>query len=123
MLLICSNAANTDYSPRNVTLTFGAMLSSQCDVINIIDDDEKEQQEMFVLTLTTSDPAVLFDSDVADVLINNNDCKFEHFYMNSTKCKLIESLQFYTCNHVYTCTIICFCCSDHWIYRISIHSA
>ena len=77
--MICSNAANTDYIPRNVTLTFGAMFSSQCDVINIIDDDEKEQQEMFVVTLTSSDPAVLFDIDVADVLINNNDCKFDIF--------------------------------------------
>ena len=75
-------------------MTFGPTFSSQCDVINIIDDDEKEQQEMFGLTLTSSDPAVLFDNDVADVLINNNDCKFEHFYMNSTKCKLIHAIMY-----------------------------
>ena len=76
-----SNAATTDYNPRNITLTFGAMFPSQCDVINIIDDDENEQQEMFALTLTTSDSAVMFDNDVADVFINNNDCEFEHFYI------------------------------------------
>ena len=86
------------------------MLSSGCDVIDIIDDDENEQQEMFALTLSTSDPAVLFENAAADVFINNNDCELKFYFMCRSQCTVI-------------CFPSCFnFCSNHRVYRISIHS-
>ena len=45
----------------------------ECVNVNIIDDDALELNETFTVTLTTSDPAVIFDTDATTITITDND--------------------------------------------------
>lgn len=67
-------------SELNNELTFrpGSADVPQCDDLQLINDDVLENDERFRAILTTSDTAVVIDSDTTLVTINNDDCKLIH---------------------------------------------
>ena len=69
-------AAVTDYISRNTTVTFNTTLSFECVEIDIIDDNDAEEQETFLISFSSSDPAVRLENFTAVVYIINNDCMF-----------------------------------------------
>ena len=63
-----------DYQPVAVTLTLGPFTDPECIEVIIVDDDEPEPAlEFFSLSLSSTDPAVVIDSPLADVAIQNKD--------------------------------------------------
>ena len=69
-------AADTDYISRNTTVTFNTTLSFECVIIDIVDDNDAEEQETFLISFSSSDPAVRLENFTAVVYIINNDCMF-----------------------------------------------
>ena len=62
-----------DYNASPMTLEFSSSVMSITVPVTIVDDDILENPETFSAVLTTGDPSVLLDPDVATVTINDND--------------------------------------------------
>ena len=57
-----------------MTLTLEPLTDPECIEVIIVDDDEAEPAlEFFSLSLSSTDPAVVIDSPLADVAIQNKD--------------------------------------------------
>ena len=71
----CFALAGEDYQSNfiaeiEITQTFGGQM---CANISIFDDELVEDREFFILNLSTADEAVVFTTQLAVVMIENND--------------------------------------------------
>ena len=77
-VFVCSITDSADYSPlvsQEVIITSPSTGSVYCAPIGIIDDILVEGDEMFVVSLTTNDPAIDLVNDEAQITIVDNDRK------------------------------------------------
>ena len=65
--------SNADYTSSSVTLTFDASNTLECVRIPINDDDDLEPNEMFTVSLTTTEPDVTLNPRNGEVIILNRD--------------------------------------------------
>jgi hypothetical protein len=68
-----STGSNADYTSSSVTLTFDASNTLECVRIPINDDDDLEPNEMFTVSLTTTEPDVILNPRNGEVTILNRD--------------------------------------------------
>ena len=66
-----------------MTLEFSPSVMSITVPVTIVDDDILENPETFSAVLTTGDPSVLLDPDVATVTINDNDSEIYTSYLSA----------------------------------------
>ena len=73
-----------DFTPQTFHTTFSSGQSQQrpCFDIAIIDDQTRENNEVFQVILTSTDTDVNFSNNTAAVIINDNDCK------NNITCRI-----------------------------------
>ena len=65
-----------DYGSTTVNLLFNAGISRACALIPIVNDNFDENDEIFDVTLTTSDDEIRLAPDQSMVIITDNDSKF-----------------------------------------------
>ena len=65
-----------DYTETSQMLTFMEGISDVCTSIRITDDNVLEDDESFLLTLTTSEPRVTLDPEQGSVLIIDDDSEW-----------------------------------------------
>ncbi len=68
--------AHSDYNAVDVDLVFDASTVGLCVSLATIEDSFFEEDEEFFLTLTTSDPDVVVNPEVATITILNDDRQF-----------------------------------------------
>ena len=81
-----------DYSPvSNIELLFQPASASQpqCVDIQLVDDSVLENNETFLVTLSSSDSAVLTNPNAATVTINNDDGKMLQYTLQHCTLKFI----------------------------------
>ena len=76
-------AVNRDYEAVSQSLTFSATTSRVCFDTVTVDDDLLEDNETYRLTLTSDEPGLTLDPDMAVVTIVNDDGK--HSYTTCTR--------------------------------------
>ena len=78
-MLVNYFAAPADYDETIQDLTFDSSTNRNCVTIPIVNDDAVEATESFTGSLTTSDPAVTLNPDLArvDIFEDHNDGKNE----------------------------------------------
>jgi len=64
-----------DYIVTSSDLTFNGATSSQTVTIPILEDNSVEGSETVIVTLTSTDPAVILNLSSASVTIEDNDSK------------------------------------------------
>ena len=78
-----------DYTEMTQILTFMEGTSDVCTTVQITDDNVLEDDESFLLTLTTSEPRVTLDPEQGSVLIIDNDSEWRvnscHYIMILSK--------------------------------------
>ena len=74
-------------------LTFMEGISDVCTTVQITDDNVLEDDESFLLTLTTSEPRVTLDPEQGSVLIIDDDSEWRvnscHFVLNASYTRII----------------------------------
>ena len=78
-----------DYNNLNITLMFGATISTQMVTIPVLIDNVVEDTEFINLTLTSEDSAVMLNPAAARINIKDIDSELTFNYI----------LQFYCCAH------------------------
>ena len=65
--------ADEDYNKEIINLTFSQDYTRVCFNVSIIDDNIHEQDEFFLVIITTSDPQVTFSSRLTNLTIKSDD--------------------------------------------------
>lgn len=68
-------AAEMDYTPLSMDLTFNTAVTSQTVAVTIMDDLVVERSEIINLTLTSTDPAVISNPSTSTITIEDVDSK------------------------------------------------
>ena len=69
-------AAGIDYTAVNIDLVFSESMNKSCVNVSTDEDDILEEDEQFLLDLTTTDPSVELNPDVTTVTIEDDDRMF-----------------------------------------------
>ena len=73
IIYLYMHTAGVDYTAVSRSLTFNAAVSTQTVTIPILDDLIVEHSEMFTLTLTSTDPAVILHPSSSTINIEDID--------------------------------------------------
>ena len=72
---------SSDFEPlSNSVLTFTSSTLEQSVTIKLIPDDVLENNETFLVSLMSDDPAVVLSPNIATVTIRDNDCMLQLYY-------------------------------------------
>ena len=111
--------SNADYTSSSVTLTFDASNTLECVRIPINDDDDLEPNEMFTVSLTTTEPDVILDPRNGEVIILNRDgqCLLLSPFASLPVLFFLFSIIFSLCfNFRFFCRCVCVCRSDDRVW-------
>ena len=101
--------APADYDKTIQDLTFDGSTDRNCVTIPIVNDDALEATESFTASLTTSDPAVILNPDLArvDIFEDPNDSKNTALFNVMTASLEVLSSTFQYVNYHSNAVIVC----------------
>ena len=99
VILIGNLLGGNDYTPvSNMELRFrvASATQPQCDDIQLVNDNIRENDETFFVMLSSSDSAVMINPSAAAVTINNDDGKLNIKFLSYIEASFFDDQQWWT---------------------------